>query len=124
MFCSKDGFFSLFGPDITESYLLLHGLSLLIRSHEGPDAREKRPEMPNSKSIIVFSIGSLQHEDMMTGFAIDQVYRETGRPLCISLFSAPDYPMGRSSRGNKAAFIRFSGDSIKYIFQLLMLAID
>ena len=46
---------------------------LIIRSHEGPDAREKRPEFAG----------------MDEGYTIDHVV-ESGK--LITLFSAPDYP--------------------------------
>lgn len=48
-------------------------LKLIIRSHEGPDARESRPEMPH----------------MLEGYAEDHV-NQLGKLMTI--FSAPDYP--------------------------------
>jgi serine/threonine-protein phosphatase 5 len=83
-----------FGPDITREFLRDHGLHLMIRSHEGPDAREKRPFMK---------------ENMMEGYAIDQWDDYTNEPLLITLFSAPDYPQGPMARGNKASYIVFVG---------------
>ncbi len=53
------------------SFLLLS--QLIIRSHEGPDAREKRP-----------GFGGMEE-----GYTIDHVV-ESGK--LITLFSAPDYP--------------------------------
>ncbi|KAK6922488.1 Calcineurin-like phosphoesterase domain, ApaH type, partial [Dillenia turbinata] len=49
------------------------GSKLIIRSHEGPDAREKRPGLAG----------------MGEGFTIDHIV-ESGK--LITLFSAPDYP--------------------------------
>jgi len=49
------------------------GVQLVIRSHEGPDAREKRPEMAGMRS----------------GYTEDHTV-ESGR--LVTLFSAPDYP--------------------------------
>ena len=46
---------------------------LIVRSHEGPDARDKRPEM----------------EAMNKGYTVDHVVK-AGK--LITLFSAPDYP--------------------------------
>jgi hypothetical protein len=34
-----------FGPDVTERFLAENGLRLVLRSHEGPDAREGRDDM-------------------------------------------------------------------------------
>lgn len=48
-------------------------MQLIIRSHEGPDAREKRP-----------GFGGMDE-----GYTIDHVV-ESGK--LITLFSAPDYP--------------------------------
>lgn len=50
---------------------------------------------------------------MMSGFGIDQTYGETGAPLCISIFSAPNYPMGSTARGNLGAFLRFDGPRLR-----------
>lgn len=52
---------------------LLFLCQLIIRSHEGPDAREKRP-----------SFGGMDE-----GYTVDHVV-ESGK--LITLFSAPDYP--------------------------------
>lgn len=41
------GIGSFYGPEITEMFLEQNDLSLVVRSHEGPDAREKRPHMSN-----------------------------------------------------------------------------
>lgn len=48
-------------------------MQLIVRSHEGPDARDKRPEM----------------DPMNKGYTIDHVVK-AGK--LITLFSAPDYP--------------------------------
>ena len=63
----------VFGPDVTQAFLAANRLRLIIRSHEGPDAREKRPDMGG----------------MGDGWCVDHQV-EAGR-LC-TLFSAPDYP--------------------------------
>ena len=63
----------VFGPDITEAFLKANKLKLIIRSHEGPDARQSRPEMP----------------DMLQGFTTDH---ETVSGKLMTVFSAPDYP--------------------------------
>lgn len=49
------------------------GWQLIVRSHEGPDARDKRPDM----------------EAMDKGYTVDHVVK-AGK--LITLFSAPDYP--------------------------------
>ncbi|XP_043712363.1 serine/threonine-protein phosphatase 7-like isoform X2 [Telopea speciosissima] len=63
----------LWGPDCTEEFLKKYQLKVIIRSHEGPDAREKRPGLSG----------------MQEGYTIDHVV-EFGK--LITLFSAPDYP--------------------------------
>nr|XP_025885248.1 serine/threonine-protein phosphatase 7 isoform X2 [Solanum lycopersicum] len=63
----------LWGPDCTEDFLKMLNLKLIIRSHEGPDAREKREGM----------------EGMDQGYTIDH---EVQSGKLITVFSAPDYP--------------------------------
>ncbi|XP_021728252.1 serine/threonine-protein phosphatase 7-like isoform X2 [Chenopodium quinoa] len=63
----------LWGPDCTDNFLKKFNLKLIIRSHEGPDAREKRPDLAG----------------MDQGYTIDHDV-ESGK--VITLFSAPDYP--------------------------------
>ncbi|KAJ7553681.1 hypothetical protein O6H91_06G108500 [Diphasiastrum complanatum] len=63
----------LFGPDCTEEFMEKHKLKLIVRSHEGPDAREKRDDMA----------------DMEKGYTVDHIVK-SGK--LITLFSAPDYP--------------------------------
>jgi len=79
-----------FGPDATEEFLHENGLKLVVRSHEGPDAREKRPFM---KSIH-------------SGYSEDHV-GPSGK--LVTLFSAPDYPMcgfkPKNQIPNDAAFL-------------------
>jgi hypothetical protein len=62
---------------------------LIVRSHEGPDARDKRSGM----------------EDMDKGYTIDHVVK-AGK--LITLFSAPDYPQFQATEeryNNKGAYI-------------------
>lgn len=63
----------VFGPEITEQFLRENGLKLILRSHEGPDAREDREGMGN----------------MLDGYTIDHV---TASGKLMTVFSAPDYP--------------------------------
>ncbi|XP_021908325.1 serine/threonine-protein phosphatase 7 [Carica papaya] len=79
----------LWGPDCTEDFLKKFKLKLIIRSHEGPDAREKRP-----------GLGGMDE-----GYTIDHDV-ESGK--LITLFSAPDYPQFQASEEryrNKGAYI-------------------
>ncbi|KAM0983716.1 hypothetical protein ACFX2C_011226 [Malus domestica] len=81
----------LWGPDCTEDFLKKSQLKLIIRTHEGPDARDKR-QRPGL-------------EGMDNGFTIDHIV-ESGK--LITLFSAPDYPQfqGTGDRcRNKGAYI-------------------
>jgi serine/threonine-protein phosphatase 5 len=77
-----------FGPEITEKFLRDNKLKLILRSHEGPDARDDREDMGN----------------MLEGYTEDHV-TPAGRLLTI--FSAPDYPQfmadGVDRYKNKAA---------------------
>lgn len=79
----------LWGPDCTEEFLKKYNLKLIIRSHEGPDARDKRSGMGG----------------MDKGYTIDHVV-ESGK--LITLFSAPDYPQFQATEEryrNKGAYI-------------------
>lgn len=79
----------LWGPDCTEDFLKKYNLKLIIRSHEGPDAREKRPGLGG----------------MDVGYTIDHIV-ESGK--LITLFSAPDYPQFQATEEryrNKGAYI-------------------
>ncbi|KAK6288330.1 hypothetical protein POUND7_014509 [Theobroma cacao] len=79
----------LWGPDCTEEFLKKFKLKLIIRSHEGPDAREKRPGLAG----------------MDEGYTIDHDV-ESGK--LITVFSAPDYPQFQATEeryNNKGAYV-------------------
>lgn len=79
----------LWGPDCTEEFLKRFKLKLIIRSHEGPDAREKRP-----------GLGGMDE-----GYTIDHDV-ESGK--LITVFSAPDYPQFQATEeryNNKGAYV-------------------
>ena len=61
------------GSRVAQEFLEANKLRLILRSHEGPDARSGREDLP----------------DMSQGFTIDHV-TPAGRLLTV--FSAPDYP--------------------------------
>ncbi|XP_073223144.1 serine/threonine-protein phosphatase 7-like isoform X2 [Cicer arietinum] len=74
------------GPDCTEAFLRHHNLKLIIRSHEGPDARD----------------GGEDFGDMLNGYSIDHD-GESGK--LYTLFSAPDYPQfGKRRYTNEGAY--------------------
>ena len=91
------GIGTMFGPDATAEFLKTNGLSLVLRSHEGPDAREDREGMDN----------------MHAGFSVDHDIENVGK-LC-TVFSAPDYPQfieaGDTRHNNAATFVRLRGDT-------------
>ncbi|KAK9867191.1 hypothetical protein WJX84_006772 [Apatococcus fuscideae] len=64
---------TVFGPDITEQFLAQNNLKLILRSHEGPDARYKRDDMPSVDQ----------------GYALDH---QCSSGKLMTVFSAPDYP--------------------------------
>ncbi|DBA68202.1 TPA: hypothetical protein ACH3X2_013819 [Trebouxia sp. C0005] len=72
----------LFGPDITQAFLEANKLRLIIRSHEGPDARWKREGM----------------QDMAKGHSLDHT---TPEGKLVTVFSAPDYPQFQPSREDR-----------------------
>ncbi|GIL70676.1 hypothetical protein Vretifemale_1400 [Volvox reticuliferus] len=76
----------IFGPDITEAFLTANGLRLIIRSHEGPDARDKRSDLPQ----------------VLEGFSFDH---NTPAGQLVTVFSAPDYPQFQAvaAEGDEAA---------------------
>ena len=86
----------LFGADATDAFLRDNGLTLILRSHEGPDAREDRVGMA----------------DITSGFAVDHDV-EHGK-LC-TVFSAPDYPQfieeGERRNHNRASYVVLTGES-------------
>lgn len=80
----------LFGPDVTEKFMTAEGIKLIIRSHEGPDARAKRPNLP----------------DLSGGFSVDH---DVQAGQLVTVFSAPDYPQFVEDEAlrtrNKGAFL-------------------
>ena len=76
------GIGTMFGPDATEDFLRTNGLSLVLRSHEGPDAREDRENMP----------------DMDGGFSVDHDIEGVGK-LC-TVFSARRITRSSSRRAS------------------------
>lgn len=79
----------LFGPDCTEQFLKRNNFKLIIRSHEGPDARDKRHDLSG----------------MQNGYTIDH---EVQSGKLITLFSAPDYPQFQATEerfNNRGAYI-------------------
>eukprot|EP00210_Caulerpa_lentillifera_P006344 g6060.t1 len=86
---SERGLGLTFGPDVTAQFLEANDLKLIIRSHEGPDARQFRNGM----------------SDMMTGYSIDH---ETKNGNLVTVFSAPDYPqfqIGDERTNNTASVV-------------------
>ncbi|KAG2485825.1 hypothetical protein HYH03_015408 [Edaphochlamys debaryana] len=63
----------IFGPDVTEAFLRANNLKLVIRSHEGPDARDKRSDLGQ----------------VLQGYSVDHT---TPAGQLMTVFSAPDYP--------------------------------
>lgn len=83
----------VFGPDVTEQFLQENNLKLIIRSHEGPDARFQRDDLP----------------DMMKGYSTDHS-GDSGKLMTV--FSAPDYPQyqeGESRINNEGAVLVLMG---------------
>ncbi|XP_024027915.1 uncharacterized protein LOC21388598 [Morus notabilis] len=74
------------GPDCTETFLKESKLKLIIRSHQGPDARAGQDEFG----------------DMLNGYSLDHD-GESGK--MYTLFSAPDYPQfGEPKYNNEGAY--------------------
>ncbi|GBF98615.1 hypothetical protein Rsub_10804 [Raphidocelis subcapitata] len=102
---ARGGVGCVFGPDATEAFLSANGLSLVIRSHEGPDARQLREDMGG----------------MEAGYTVDH---ETASGRLVTVFSAPDYPQFQAVPSdedrtrNKAAAARLAApgwDSASFV---------
>lgn len=98
-----------FGPDCALEFLKAHNLRMMIRAHEGPDARDKRPSMP--------------HIDR--GFSTD-IFWDHGddAPAVVTVFSAPEYPQFRpptwqENRHTSGALVRISLAECKPEFVVL-----
>ncbi|CAO2195400.1 unnamed protein product [Urochloa humidicola] len=85
----RGGLGLLWGPDISEEFMLKNDLKLIVRSHEGPDARDEHIELSG----------------MNNGFTIDH---QVNSGKLITVFSAPDYPQFQASEeryNNLGAYI-------------------
>lgn len=99
-----------FGPDITKQFLRDNNLSYIIRSHEGPDAREKRKDFPNltqGHSVDFVTIGRRKKdkfsESIQNGASSSDCDSIETLPLLVTVFSAPAYPEGPNARNNLGA---------------------
>ncbi|GJD07616.1 Serine/threonine-protein phosphatase 2B catalytic subunit [Galdieria sulphuraria] len=99
-----------FGPDMTKQFLRDNNLSYIIRSHEGPDAREKRKDFPSLRqghSIDFVTIGrrkkEIFSESIQKGASSSDCDSIETLPLLITVFSAPAYPEGPNARNNLGA---------------------
>ena len=97
IFNENRGIGTMFGADATKKFMETNGVRLVLRSHEGPDAREDRHGM----------------NDMTSGFSTDHDVPGVGK-LC-TVFSAPDYPQfveeGERRFNGRAAFVTLASDS-------------
>lgn len=97
IFNENRGIGTMFGADATKKFMETNGVRLVLRSHEGPDAREDRTGM----------------NDMTSGFSTDHDVPGVGK-LC-TVFSAPDYPQfveeGERRFNGAAAFVTLASDS-------------
>ncbi|GJQ12792.1 hypothetical protein GpartN1_g4583.t1 [Galdieria partita] len=99
-----------FGPDMTKQFLRDNNLSYIIRSHEGPDAREKRKDFPGltqGHSVDFVTIGRRKKEtfseSIQKGASSSDCDSIETLPLLITVFSAPAYPEGPNARNNLGA---------------------
>lgn len=89
---------TVWGPDVTETFLNVNRLQLIVRGHESPDARAERTRS---------SRGSRRNRlpPLVDGYSVDHISK---RGMLVTVFSAPAYPMFTSST-NPAAVLRMSG---------------
>lgn len=79
-----------FGPDVTSGFLRSSGCTLLVRSHEGPEARLSRIEYCQALEMEPDPLG--MPLESFDGFAVDHTWAESKEPSLVTVFSAPNYP--------------------------------
>ena len=95
---SDRGIGCVHGPDILREFARLHpSLKLVVRSHEGPDAREEGTETDRARGF----------SSLHSGFSVDQ--EEPGGARLVTVFSAPSYPQHEPGADNRASIVVLSG---------------